>query len=69
MTTTPEWRAMIGFLLEHYTQKQIAKETGIDQSTISKIKNGKPYNSPIYESGAKLIKMYDYAKYKESMNE
>lgn len=65
MTNKPNWKVMIDFLLEHYTQKQIEIETGLDQSTISRIKNQRPYKSPIYENGANLIKMYEFAKYQE----
>jgi transcriptional regulator with XRE-family HTH domain len=69
MTNKPNWQEMIHFLLNHYTQKQIESKTDIDQSTISKIKNGKPYNSPTYESGSKLIRMYDFTIYREQQNE
>jgi len=69
MTNKPNWHEMINLLLDHYTQKQIEAETNIDQSTISKIKNGKPYKSPTYDSGSKLIRMYDFTIYKEQQNE
>lgn len=69
MTEKPDWRMMVMYLLERYTQQQIATETGIDQAIISKIKNQKPYKSPLYEAGAKLIKMYDFAVYEESRRE
>lgn len=58
---TPDWHKIINFLLLSNTQIELSAKTGLDQATISRIKNGKAHKGLTYNSGVALLSEYKKA--------
>lgn len=56
MKSNIELSDLVRELLESYTQAELAKESGVDQSTISKLKNNAI--NPRHDKGEKLRTFY-----------
>lgn len=48
------WTDTLTLLLKRYSQKDLAKEIGLDEATLSRLKNGKAHRVD-YETGCKLV--------------
>lgn len=62
MKEKPNWQEVINQLLQNRTQKELSKITGVPQSTISDMKNGKPKKRLPYDSGIALLKVLEADK-------
>ncbi len=69
--TTHNWQEMVIYLLDkkRNTQLEVQDFTGIDQSTISRIKGGQKHKGITYEKAIKLIEMYNRQLDKEKIIE
>lgn len=59
MLERPNWQEIVQKLLETRTQKELSKETGISQSTISEINQGAKKERLTFQSGTALISLYN----------
>ena len=55
----PNWQKMITFLLLYNTQTELSAKTGLDQSSISRIKKHGGHKHMTYNSGVALIAEYN----------
>ena len=67
-TNNPNWQDVVIKLLESHTQLELSNETGVEQSAISRIKNGKDNGGISYKSGSALLQAYDKAIKKDKRN-
>lgn len=58
MFEKPNWQEIVRKLLETRTQKELSKETGISQGTISEINSGAKKERLTYQNGMVLIALY-----------
>ena len=57
MSNIPNWQEVVNELLRTRTQKELSKEVGISQGTISEMKNGATKRRLTYESGNALLEL------------
>ncbi|MCG7412265.1 helix-turn-helix domain-containing protein [Moraxella nonliquefaciens] len=55
MNAQPNWQEIVAKLLEHRTQPELSKLTGVPQSTISQLLNGKPRKRLTFDNGMALL--------------
>ena len=65
MSEKKDFNQIVRELLECYTQTELSKTTGVDQATISRLKNGKERKGLTYDSGAALVELYEKHKEKK----
>lgn len=65
MSEKKDFNQIVRELLECYTQTELSKATGVDQATISRLKNGKERKGLNYDSGAALVELHEKHKEQE----
>ena len=55
----PNWNKIVTDLLKHQTQEELKAKTGVSQSVISDIKQGKPKKRMSWAYGAALLNAHD----------